>query len=64
MRRQTSLRDKRRVLDNADRGEQSALSSDSKKLTEPAQHVSAAMRCLPDSEVAVLMQADIWEGGG
>ncbi|CAE7481450.1 unnamed protein product [Symbiodinium sp. CCMP2592] len=58
---------KQRVIDNADHGGQSELSSDSNKLVlcsalRPAQHVSLAM---PSPAAARrLLEEDQWEGGG
>ncbi|CAE7218895.1 FCPB [Symbiodinium sp. CCMP2592] len=60
---------KQRVIDNADHGGQSELSSDSNKLVlcsalRPAQHVSLAMRCASPAVARRLLEEDQWEGGG
>ena len=60
---------KQGVIDNADHGSQSELSSDTNKLVpcsalRPAQHVSAAMLHLSPEEANLLLETDRWEGGG
>ena len=65
----TQASGKKRVIDNADHGGQSELSSDANKLVlcsalRPAQHIAVAMRGLSPEEAARLLEEDQWEGGG
>ena len=58
----TQASGKKRVIDNADHGGQSELSSDANKLVvcsalRPAQHIAVTMR-------SRLLEEDQWEGGG
>ena len=60
---------KQRVIDNADSGGQSALSSDSNKLVlctplRVAQHIAVTLRQMQPEELAAARAADAWESGG
>ena len=60
---------KQRIIDNADVGGQSALSSDANKLVlcsplRPAQHIAITHSCLSPDQLRLAQAGDAWESGG
>lgn len=60
---------KQRIIDNADVGGQSALSSDANKLVlcsplRPAQHIAVTHHCLSPDQLRLAQAGDAWESGG